>query len=324
MKKHSKSHAVIWGIVAILIVVMVYLMIDVGSASDVFRLYGSMSKDGSSNFPKSLVFLTSYTRTTGDLSLGNALGMDDDDIQSLLDPTDGSTGDSNGGGSSQSKTVMGSAGLTYDELMQAARTSGTDSYYSSYSVNTSIGNKYYFAEKQSSSGGMDIIPPGSQSTIKHDGCFMYATVAMASAMTQKAVTIENLCNAWGINYGYDVSTATFNTAAGSTATSNPKVGSSSMLQNCLGALGISANVSELSTSTTYDTIVSDMTSNDNVMYMIYFYHDNSKHWQSFVGVENGRLIATGDCWSSNNVHTIDSFNDLHHYSGTRYIFKVVY
>lgn len=103
MRRHNRINfkAVLWGIIAILVPIMIYLMVDIGSAADVFKQYESIKPSSSSGYSKSLTFLKTYTQTTGDISLGKTIGMTDEQMQDITgddhSPTspDDVSGDSN-------------------------------------------------------------------------------------------------------------------------------------------------------------------------------------------------------------------------------------
>lgn len=297
MKKHSKSHAVIWGIVAILVVVMVYLMIDVGSASDVFRLYGSMSKDGSSNYPKSLVFLTSYTRTTGDLSLGNALGMSDDDIQNLLDSQD--TTVEQGGGSAVSFTTNYTRAGWEDALKQR----GNDSYYSlsaGYKIVTLNGSDY-LVEVQGKTY-YSLIKNGTDSSIDGNGCWMFAQVNAANALNGSTYSVADALGArWGETISWSSSSIAWMNPAGNSdghytdgqRTMNEETG-------VFSALGCSATMIEGDYMTAQECYNKMSASGfDNSVYIVYGHasgilSSGSNHWLVVVGLTDDGFQLLGN------------------------------
>lgn len=297
-------------------------MIDSGNAGDIFRGYNSLRPDKSNGISRQLVFLSNYSIASGDLHLAEMVGVPEETMQQLMEDPLAAAGYTTGGGSA-TQAITASNLLTYDELMTDAAQRGVNAYYSSYAGSTEINGRSYFYEKQGS-GKMKVKPTGG-TDIDYDGCFLYACTAMASAMTGKAITIENVLTAFGVGYAYQ-NGQFVNTGTG-LMNHSPKMGSQPQLKENLAAVGITATTSNGSTD--FNAIKEDMLANDNVMYILYYNHgytsrgEEKNHWQSIVGVHDGKLIVTGNCWGQ-NVIEISSWNDLYQFNFMKYTYRVVY
>lgn len=85
MRKNSLLRVVMWSTCALLIVTLIYLMLDVGSAGDVFTSYENVKPTSKSNFSKKTIFLVSYVQSTGDLSVSYVAGMTKEEMQEFVD-----------------------------------------------------------------------------------------------------------------------------------------------------------------------------------------------------------------------------------------------
>lgn len=321
----------LWAIPIVLLPILIFLMIDSGNAGSILKGYNSLRPDKSNGISRQLVFLSNYSIASGDLHLAEMVGVSEETMQQLMeDPlaAAGYTDDTTGGSATQA--LAASNLLTYDELMNDATQRGVNAYYSSCAGNTEINGRSYFYEKQGPDKMMvkPLDPSSSNSpptTIDSDGCFLYACTAMASAMTGKAITIENVLTAFGVGYTYQDGQFV-NTGTG-LMNHSPKSGSQPQLKENLAAVGITVTTSQGSTD--FNAIKEDMLANDNVMYILYYNHGytssgrENNHWQSIVGVHDGKLIVTGNCWGQ-NVTEISSWNDLYNYNFIKYTYKVVY
>ncbi len=298
-------------------------MIDSGNAEDIFRGYNSLRPDKSNGISRQLVFLSNYSIASGDLHLAEMVGVPEETMQQLMEDPLAAAGYAAGGSATQAITA--SDLLTWDELVADASRRQVDGYYSSCAGSTEINGRSYFYEVQGPDKMMvkPLSPSsctnGSPTTIDSDGCFLYACTAMASAMTGKAITIENVLTAFGVGYTYQ-NGQFVNTGTG-LMNHSIKLGSQGQVKENLAAVGI--NVTTSQGSTDFNAIKEDMLANDNVMYIFYYNHGRSDHWQSIVGVHDGKLIVTGNCWGQ-NVTEISSWNDLYQYNHINYTYRVVY
>lgn len=78
------------------LVVALYLIIDTGQSGDIVAKYDAVKSDSNSSFSRSLKFLETYTKTTGNVTLAESLGLSKEDIESIM--LGGSTGYMGDGG----------------------------------------------------------------------------------------------------------------------------------------------------------------------------------------------------------------------------------
>ena len=183
-------------IVLIFIVTCVYLMVGSVSSKGILKSYNAVKPDSASGFNKTLLFLQSYTQTTGDTSLAIKKGMSQEDAEELanggtiVDPGDGST--NTGGG------VTYASGRTAAEIEQAlsARASGegdAGEYYSTSSGAweiTDVNGSAYLVEVQGSGKWAAVSnPDGSVGSV---GCFMFACSTAINALNMSTVSIADI------------------------------------------------------------------------------------------------------------------------------------
>lgn len=85
----------------------VYLVIDYGNSDDMIERYDAVKPDSTSGFSKTLQFMQTYTRTTGDTSLALKLGIPEEDAETIANPNTG--------------TGPGDTGSTGNNYMDAAK-----------------------------------------------------------------------------------------------------------------------------------------------------------------------------------------------------------
>lgn len=73
-------------ILAVAIAVLaIYMVSDLGSSSEIMKMYGALKPDTVVGFNKKLEFVETYTRMTGDLTLALDKGFTEEDAQEILD-----------------------------------------------------------------------------------------------------------------------------------------------------------------------------------------------------------------------------------------------
>lgn len=161
----------IFALYAICGVVIIYLLIDSGSASGILATYNNVKPQSSSSHGKQLQFLRSYSLQTNDFTVASMiLGMSPDDAQGAL----GGGSGSGGGGGNTVGPVGFTTSMTPDGWKDALNKRGNNYF----TVNTGfklepIGSTTYLVEKQSDywSG---IKGNGTTATVKSAGCWLFA------------------------------------------------------------------------------------------------------------------------------------------------------
>ena len=64
----------------------VFLVIDYGNSDDMIERYDAVKPDSTSGFSKTLQFMQTYTRATGDTSLALKLGISEEDAETIANP----------------------------------------------------------------------------------------------------------------------------------------------------------------------------------------------------------------------------------------------
>ena len=96
-------------IVLIFIVTSVYLMIGSASSKSILIAYNAVKPDSASGFSKTLLFLQSYTQTTGDTSLAIKKGLSEEDAEIIASGgTTQNSGDPTTNGANYNPTVSAS------------------------------------------------------------------------------------------------------------------------------------------------------------------------------------------------------------------------
>lgn len=298
-------------IIGILMVIMVaYLIIDFGNASSIIDKYESLKPNSNSGFSKSLQFLETYTKSTGDVTLALSKGMSEEEANEIA-----SGGTLQNGGAPLFDTQFKSADLRSQIEMLTTDTGYNNTYYESKLKLYTVGNTTFAWESQSNGAWSSFKP--SSATMAGKGCFYYACSALVGAKLGKVYTIEQcLTDLGGI----------VTTDSGGTFVVNPTPisdlnGSINQLNKILQKSGIGASATSVS------GIDSSKLSNGEAMYIIYATKDvgSSKelyspggegaHWTAVVGVENGSYIVLGN-GDRSVLQPPGEFNDL------KYIFEV--
>lgn len=94
----------LFGIFGLGVVFLIYFLIGSKSSPEIYRQYESLKPNTSSSYTKTLQFLTSYVITTGDSKLAMTVGMTEEDIEYMKNPTAGEVGEILG--SSPTSTVI--------------------------------------------------------------------------------------------------------------------------------------------------------------------------------------------------------------------------
>lgn len=195
MKKPFKFRIVLWVIVAVLVPIMVYLMMDVGSASEIFKRYDSLKPSSSSSYSKAIAFLNTYIQSTGDISLAEAVGVPEEELQQYIDPPAG-------GGGGNSVTPPWTSGTVNTAL--EAKYQGTDIGVSKGCSLWKVqkdGNKAYIMQYQGNSVWGSIQNSSSQS-LKSHGCMFFTCSAAISLATGNVVSVDDILTKVGYNVRY--------------------------------------------------------------------------------------------------------------------------
>lgn len=182
-------------IVLIFIVTSVYLMIGSASSKSIIIAYNAVKPDSASGFSKTLLFLQSYTQTTGDTSLAIKKGMSEEDAEEIAkggtanDAGDGSTSTSGGATTAASRTKEDI------EAALAQRASGegdAGEYYSTSSgwTITKINGNAYLVEVQGAK--WKSVRNDSTNTVASAGCWMYACSTAINALNMSTVSIADI------------------------------------------------------------------------------------------------------------------------------------
>lgn len=300
-------------IVLIFIVTSVYLMIGSASSKSILIAYNAVKPDSASDFSKTLLFLQSYTQTTGDTSLAIKKGMSEEDAEEIAkggtanDPGDGSTT------AGVDNSNFGALSLS-DQISELQKSDGgfNYTYYKNYLKTYTYDNHEFVWESQSASGPWGSFTPKSKSLGKA-GCFFYATAALVGAEKGKVYTIENLLTDLGATVSYD--------ASGVFVVNNSPIkdlsGSVGLLNKILSNSGCgktakdvsSINESKLANGTMYIIHAKGSIGSSTKLYST---GGDGEHWTAVVGItKDGKYLVLGN--GSRGVE-IDSsnFNKLNH------------
>lgn len=284
MKKVPFTQKVLWVFVIVLVPIMFYLIIDVGSAGEIFKLYESMKPDSSSNYSKSMIFLSSYTRETGDTSLAVSVGIPEDEVWSVLPNGDQSTPFNNHFNSQ-----------AFDEQVRLLKEdrSYNNSYYSTMLIVKEVDGVKYAYENQTT-GAWTSYSPGSSSMSGY-GCFYYASAALVGAEKGSVYTIEQLLTDLG-------GTVTVNSNGSFVVNPSPI----SNLNGSIGQLNTILNAAGTGKSASVVNSIDESKLASGTMYIIYataaagsstnLYNPNSAgmHWTAVVGVSGNDYIVLGN------------------------------
>lgn len=179
-------------IVLIFIVTCVYLMAGSVSSKGILKSYNAVKPDSSSGFSKTLLFLQSYTQSTGDTSLAIKKGMSQEDAEEIANGgtvVDAGDGNTTGG-------VTYAAGRTKSDIEAAlsarASSEGDVGEYFSTSSGwkiTEVNGNAYLVEVQG--GKWSAVANGSSSTVASVGCYMFACSTAINALNMSTVSIAD-------------------------------------------------------------------------------------------------------------------------------------
>lgn len=338
MKKSSKFKKVQWCIILILVPIMIYLLIDVGSAAEVFKQYDSIKGGTSSSFSRRLIFLNSYIQTTGDLSVGQTVGLSPDELEEMRQYT--------GYGNSSSVNTKFPSGDIAEQIRQLKNNSSyNNTYYSKCIKEITVNGSILAWEKQERGAWSSFSP--NEVSMSAAGCFYYATCALIGAKTGSIYTIEQLLT----NMGGEVITSN---SGEFTVTRKPIAnlsGSREQLQRCLNAAASynsaisGAVVSEVNKGV-FEADASDggELAKGSCMYIVYqrahpakasdcklsSYHAGScgkcdtcngtgycNHWTAVVGKSDGKCIVLGN-------GDRDYLVDVKEFKNITYYYKVTF
>lgn len=179
-------------IVLIFIVTCVYLMVGSVSSKGILKSYNAVKPDSSSGFSKTLLFLQSYTQSTGDTSLAIKKGMSQEDAEEIANG--GTVVDAGDGSTSGGFTYA--AGRTKSDIEAAlsarASSEGDAGEYFSTSSGwkiTEVNGNAYLVEVQG--GKWSAVANGSSSTVASVGCYMFACSTAINALNMSTVSIAD-------------------------------------------------------------------------------------------------------------------------------------
>ncbi len=184
-----------WSLAALLLVIVVYLVIDLGSAGEVLEHYASLTGTPVSNYNKTIIFLSSYIKETGDLSIAEALGMSEEEAKQLLNPDTTDTSEETGAGGQLA------SGKTEEAWKEALSNCGNSAYFSvgaGYDILTIDGNDYLVCKQ--GKGYYDYLENSKKSdgtivSVDDVGCWMFAQVNAAMALNN---TVYSVSDTYGI------------------------------------------------------------------------------------------------------------------------------
>lgn len=171
--RSSRGSAFVWVILGLLIVTLVYLMVDVGSAKDVFKQYESVKGGKSSSFSRRTVFLNSYIEATGDLSIASSLGLSTEEMQGL-------------GGNKKKNTGGNQPPINWGTDLQAAIDKYKSSHISNMTKAVSCGIEYPMDNQT----GM--MTANGSGTSLSQGCMFFSCAVAASVVRREVIGVDVL------------------------------------------------------------------------------------------------------------------------------------
>lgn len=294
MKKPSGFQKVLWAILITLIPILFYLLIDVGSASQIFRVYENLKDGSGENYDKSMIFLETYIKTTGDLSLGQAVGLKEEEMQDVIGggTTGGSNGpdggDSGGGGIGSNQPKWDAA--TIDKALKD-KYNGTTINPNDTWKKQQYGRAVYITQKQGYKGWQTVKNDSNQS-LKSAGCMWFACSSAASIATGKVIGVEDLLKAVGYTVNHNNGTFTINgmlPCVGMDSGKKYANGTKATPTALLSTVGVSCSEDKGSIPTNVNY--------SNSILLIHCKNDNEgklssggQHWFLIVGEDNGKYV----------------------------------
>lgn len=290
------------------IIICIYLMVGSGDSASILKSYDAVKPDSTSGFSKQLQFLQSYTQTTQDTSLAQAVGMSKEDAEELASGSellneagDGTTDTSN------------FSALSLSDQVEALKTDSTynNSYYSRYLKQATIDGHDFVWESQpgKNEGAWLGYAPGTDSVAK-SGCFLYASAALVGAEMGKVYTIENMITDLG-------GTVTVDSSGVFRVSNSPLTnigGDLSKLNKILSSSGCGKTATSVSS-------IDESKLRNGTMYVIYATKANGSstklystggqgmHWTAVVGVSSsGKYIVLGNGSRGTEIDASEFYN----------------
>lgn len=299
-------------IVLIFIITCVYLMVGSVSSKGILKSYNAVKPDSSSGFSKTLLFLQSYTQSTGDTSLAIKKGMSEEDAKEIAN---GGTVVDSGDGNTTGVDYSNFSTLSLsDQISELQKSNGgfNYTYYKNY-LNTYTYNNHEFVwETQSASGPWGSFTPNSKS-MGEAGCFFYASAALVGAEKGKVYTVENLLTDLGATVSYD--------ASGVFIVNNSPLktldGSVDLLNKILSNSGCGKTVkdvssideSKLANGTMYIIHATKKTGSSTKLYST---SGAGMHWTAIVGItKDGKYMVLGNGKRGVEIDS-SNFSNLNH------------
>lgn len=190
---HVIKNVIGWSLAALLCVVIFYLVIDLGSAPEVFKAYGTLGGNITSNFNKTVTFLSSYIKNTGDLTIAEAAGLSEEEIKELIEPSVGTE-------ESESTGTAGIVGSTPVSWTSSTLQDSINKWKQSHTVQNMImdtdGGITYPREQQvtywTGNGGK-----GGGCHGLGAGCLWFSSAVAASMVSGNVVGVSDLLAARG-------------------------------------------------------------------------------------------------------------------------------
>ncbi len=183
-------------LIVICILTIVFLTIGYSNASALFEAYNNVTKEGNNySNQKRLNFLTSYIRTTGDITILTSMGLSKEQQEEILEMVEQEQELAN----SDSAEFNGFGGVLsggWKQQLDTLYASGIDDslhYQASNFTIANIGGKEYIWEKQISGTFPTDLMGRRINSVGAGGCMLFALCSYISNQTGKLYSISMMC-----------------------------------------------------------------------------------------------------------------------------------